>query len=299
MRVISKVFNNNVVSVVDRGSGEEMILVGAGLGYLAKRGQQVDDERVEKEFRLTGSNRDGMSRILVDLPYDILKLTAAIAVYLRAAHGIELPATVEIALGDHLWQSIRRLDDGIPLYNSMLWETKATYPQEFAVALQILDVVVEQMGRRLPLDEAGFITLHLVNAGLVTDAGHAYTLGRALRDILAIVEQELQIPADADSPSLARFLTHLKFVIQRLTQRRLFTGGFAEIFEARRSDDPDGYRCAQVIGTYLQDTFATKISDEELMYLMIHLARLRADLADQARLAPPSPAPTTEEVSRA
>jgi beta-glucoside operon transcriptional antiterminator len=283
MSMITKIFNNNVVTAVDKTTGEEMILVGSGVGYQAKRGQLVDPARVEKEFRLTGRGRDGLSRVLVSLPYEILKLAGDISTHLRTAHGVVLPPTVEISLADHIWQSIRRLDEGIPLYNSMLWETKVTYPHEFTIALQILDIVARELDRRLPLDEAGFITLHLVNAGMVTDSGHAYNLGRALHDILNLVEVDLGVkPADG-SASVARFLTHVKFVIQRLTQRRLFTGGFSDMFDARREHDADGYRCAQRIGHYLQEKFGTEISDEELMYLMIHLARLRADVVEDSR----------------
>lgn len=288
---ITKIFNNNVVSAVE-DSGEEVVLVGAGVGYLRKRGQQVDAGRIEKVFHLTGQGRDGTTRVLVSLPFEIVTTAAAISEHLRAAHGIELPPAVEVGLADHLWQGIRRLEGNIPLYNSMLWETKVTYPQEFTIALQILDIVAERLGWRLPLDEAGFITLHLVNAGLVTDAGHAYSLARALREILQIVEQDLGLPATETSASTARFLTHLKFVIQRLTQRKLYAGEFQEIFEARRVQDPDGYRCAARIGRYLQDTFTTDISDEELMYLMFHLARLRADVAEAQGATSPAAADT-------
>lgn len=287
MKRITKIFNNNIVSAVD-DAGEEVVLVGAGVGYLRKRGQEVDPARVEKEFRVTGPSADGTTRVLVSLPYEIVSMTAAIADHLRAAHGIVLPAPVEVGLADHLWQGLRRLDDGIPLYNSMLWETKVTYPQEFAIALQILDIVAQRLGRTLPLDEAGFVTLHLVNAGLVTDAGHAYSLARALHEVLQIVEQELGLPATETSASTARFLTHLKFVVQRLTQRRLFSGEFREIFEARRAQDPEGHRCAVRIGEYLHATFGTEISDEELMYLMFHLARLRADVAESRPDVEPS-----------
>lgn len=281
MLLIKKVFNNNVLSAVEK-SGEEVILVGSGLGYQAKRGQQVDMSKVEKQFRLTGNNTDGTSQVLVSLPYEILALTGAISSHLRTAHGMELPPAVEIGLADHLHQSVKRLDEGIALYNSMLWETKATYPQEFTIALQILDLVDARIQRRLPVDEAGFITMHLVNAGLVTDAGHAYTLGRAMRDILDIVEARLKIPATDNSAGIARFLIHLKFVIRRLTQRRLHSGGFTELFHQRRVEDPEGYACARAIGDYLHTTFSSEITDEELMYLMVHLSRLRADLAAQA-----------------
>lgn len=284
MRRIVKIFNNNVVSAVDE-HGDELVVAGSGVGYLRKRGDEVDPGRIEKEFHLTGRGRDGSSRVLLSLPYEVLVLTAAIGAHLESAHGLRLPQPVEIGLADHLASSLRRLDEGTTLPNSMLWETKLTYPQEFGIALQVLDIVADRTGRQLPVDEAGFIALHLVNAGLLTDTGHAYTLGATLRRVVEIVQEDLGVAVDGGSTAHARFLSHLKFVVQRLTQRRIGHGEFPELFEARRAHDPEGYRCAVHVAEYLHDAFGTELSDDELMYLMLHLARLREDAG-----ADPTPA---------
>ena len=45
---------------------------------------------------------------------------------------------------------------------------------------------------------------------------------------------------------------------------------------ASRAADPTSYACAQQIGTYLEGKFDITLSDEELLYLMVHLNRLKA-----------------------
>ena len=282
MRTIKKIFNNNIVNAVD-DDGEDVILVGAGVGYLTGRGKPVDESRVEREFHLTGLARSGTFRVLLEIPYSVLKAVSRVASHLQETHGITLTPTVEVALADHIAQAISRLDAGIPIYNSMLWETKMTYPTEFAIALQALDVVHAELGRKLPLDEAGFITLHLVNAGLFNDPQRAMTLGAALREIMAIVERELGITIDGSSPTSTRFLTHVKFVIQRITRSQTYSGSFDDFFRTLRDENAHIYACAVKIGDYLDATFAARITEEERMYLMLHLLKLHGELTPGSR----------------
>jgi beta-glucoside operon transcriptional antiterminator len=271
---IAKVYNNNVVAVLDDGA--EVILVGRGLGYRKRRGEEVDEAAIEKRFHLAETAAGAGARgILVDLPYEVITLTSAIAEHLARTEGIGLSGPVEIGLADHLAAAIARLEQGIPLYNNLLWETKATYPGEFAVALRVLDVVRQQTGHVLPLDEAGFVTMHLVNAGLTGDMAETLIVVRALQDVLAIVQDELELAVRQDSPHYVRFLTHLKFVLQRLTAKAQLSGQHEELFEAQRRSDPVAYRCARRVADYVGGKFEVEVSEEEQLYLMIHVARLR------------------------
>lgn len=291
MRTITKIFNNNIVNAVDQ-DGEDVILVGAGVGYLTSKGKPVDESRVEREFHLTGVGKSGAFRVLLEVPYPVLRATTRVSELLAKTYGIHLPSNVEVGLADHLAQSIRRMDDGIPLYNSMLWETKMTYPSEFAIALHALDVIHAELGRKLPLDEAGFITLHLVNAGLVGDPGRAMTLGTTIRSIIEIVHDDLGIDVDGSTTASARFLTHIKFVVQRLTRHRVHHGAADEYYTALIADNADLYACAEHIGAHLDASFEAGVTDEEKIYLLLHLITLRDE---QRREASPSPAdPSTE-----
>ncbi|MEV8268607.1 PRD domain-containing protein [Microbacterium sp. NPDC076911] len=278
MRIITKIFNNNIVNVVDGdgdGDGEDVILVGGGVGYLTSKGKPVDESRVEREFHLTGVGKSGAFRVLLEVPYRVLRATSRVSELLDKTYGIRLPATVEVGLADHLAQSIRRIDDGIPLYNSMLWETKMTYPAEFAIALHALDIIHADLGCKLPLDEAGFITLHLVNAGLLGDPGRAMTLGTTIRAIIDIVRVDLGIDVDGSTTASARFLTHIKFVVQRLTRNRVHHGAADDYYTMLIADNPQLYACASHIGGYLDGAFEAGVTDEEKIYLLLHLITLR------------------------
>jgi beta-glucoside operon transcriptional antiterminator len=274
-RVIRKIFNNNIVSAVD-AAGVDVILVGSGVGYLTGRGHAVDEAKVEREFHLTGHARNGAFRVLLEIPYTVLKAVSRVAAFLADSHGFTLPPSAEVALADHIAQAIRRIEAGLPVANANLWDTKMNYPAEFSVALRVLDIVHEELGRRLPLDEAGFVTLHLVGAGLSVDARNAMLLGATLHEVVRIVERELGIVVDAADAASTRFLTHVKFVAQRLTRNQAYSAPLDGVLRELKDENPDVYACAAAIGEHLDSALDARITEEERMYLVIHLLKLRA-----------------------
>jgi len=288
MLVIKRIYNNNIVMAVD-DAHEEVIATGAGVGYLTSRGQVVNESKVERVFRMTGLAKSGGFRVLLELPYEVLSATTTLSTGLKRRHGLSLTPALEVALADHFAQALKRVETGEPIYNPMLWETKLSYPTEFAIALEVLEDLHEALGVRLPLDEAGFVAMHLASAGLVGDPARALTLGRALHDVIEMVEQDLGISLNTDGASTTRFLTHVKFVIQRLTHNKAFAGSFDEIFQTLKRQYPDTYTCARHLGGYLQGQFATTVTEEEELYLMLHLRRLQDDVlsADEATAAAP------------
>ena len=149
-RVIRKIFNNNIVSAVDT-AGVDVILVGAGVGYATGRGHAVDEDRVEREFHLTGHARNGAFRVLLEIPFGVLQAVSRVTRFLADSYGFRMPPSAEVALADHVAQALKRAEAGVPVANPTLWDTKTTYPAEFAVALRVLELLHEELGRKLPL----------------------------------------------------------------------------------------------------------------------------------------------------
>ena len=52
--------NNNVVMGYDRKKGE-VIIIGTGIGFRAKKGDQVDESKIQKMF-ITGENKNRAGR---------------------------------------------------------------------------------------------------------------------------------------------------------------------------------------------------------------------------------------------
>lgn len=278
MRVISRVYNNNVVSVID-ANGNDVILVGSGVGYLAKKGAPVNEARIEREFHLTGLVKDGAFRVLLEIPTSVLGAVVELTTGIRERFKYSFTAAAEVALADHIAQAVGRENSGLHLANPMLWETRANYPQEFALAEQALDIVESRLGTRLPPDEAGFIALHFVNAGIFSESRRALSQSAAIRDILEIVRADLGITLAGDAPPARRFLVHLKFVIERVTTGRTHLGPLDPVFSSLGEKNPHAHGCAIRIRGYLERQFSTDLTEEETFYLMLHLIRVSEALA--------------------
>lgn len=278
---ISRIFNNNSVAAL-MPDGREAVLVGPGLGWNKHRGDQVDEANVEKRYILEqGQDLHGMRSILVSLPLEIVELTTTIAERLSREHNIELTPVVEIGLADHLAAAFDRLESETTLSNNLLFETKATYRQEFEIALDVLEWSEELTGKRLPIDEAGFITLHLVNAGLSGNMMETQRIASAVAGVMEVVRAWMPFGLPADQSHIERFLTHLKFVLRRITENAQLVGSHRNMFEMMQVSEPESFECANRIAQYLHRTFGDELSSEEVLYLMIHLARLHHSAAGQ------------------
>ena len=49
--LIEKIINNNIVSAVD-SKGREVVVMGRGLGFGMKPGRQIQENKIEKVFRI-------------------------------------------------------------------------------------------------------------------------------------------------------------------------------------------------------------------------------------------------------
>lgn len=271
---INRVINNNVISVLE--DGREVILTGRGLGFGLHAGGTYDPSRVERRFVLEDDrSAEGFRSVISELPYEVIVLSNRIADHVRDALGLTLTAAIQLALADHIHFAIQRLAAGQRLENALLWELKSSYRQEFTTALRVLEMVREATGVVLPVDEAGFITMHLVNAELTGNMSASVGTATTVQDIVGIVRDHLGIPIAPDTGAYARFLTHVKFAVQRIEEGHLLTSTDSGLYEIVREKDPQAHECALAIAGYVRDRYDVHLPDEELLYLMMHVNRLR------------------------
>ncbi|MGV1004506.1 MAG: PRD domain-containing protein [Candidatus Nanopelagicales bacterium] len=272
---VDRVINNNVISA--REEGREVILTGRGLGFGMQPGSTYDPARVERRFVLADEPAAaGFKNVISELPYEVLVLSNRIADHLAEAFGLELGAPAQLALADHIQYAVARLAAGERLANSMTWELKATYPAEFQAALQVMAMIRDATGVSMPIDEAGFITMHLVNAR--RDGPTAQVDGPApiTAAVVALVERRMGLKLDVGSVAYARFLTHLKFSLQRIESGQLLSGPDSGLYPVVRERAPQAHACALEIGALVAQRYQVALPDEELLYLMLHINRLAA-----------------------
>lgn len=139
-------------------------------------------------------------------------------------------------------------------------------------ALQMLQ---EQAGLKLPDNEAINIAMHFINAEAESGDMHSLMLSmQIIAEINSIVERSLNITLDKDSYNYSRFAMHLRYLIQRL-QAGVQTDNISKsLLHTLMRDYPSIYACALKVVKYLEDTFGWGCSNDEMVYLIMHIQRV-------------------------
>lgn len=141
---IAKVINNNVISVVNE-QGKELVVMGRGLAFQKKSGDDVDEARIEKVFTLDNKDvSEKFKTLLYDIPIECMEVSEEIISYAKLQLGKKLNDSIYVSLTDHINFAIQRNQKGLDIKNALLWETKRLYKDEFAIGKEALVMVKKQ-----------------------------------------------------------------------------------------------------------------------------------------------------------
>ena len=270
---IWKVINNNVVSALDE-NGKEVIVTGKGIGFSKKSGDFLEPSIEKKVFYPADEVFNSQFESLVKaIDYEHIRLAEEIIQYAKDTLGKRLNKNIYITLTDHLNYAIERQKKGITVQNALLWEIKRFYKLEYQVGVKALDMVKEQTGAKLPEDEAGFLALHLVNAEMDADLQQSAAMPGMIKDILNIIKYTTGKEMDEKSLSYERLVTHLKFLLQRVINGGVYTDIDEALCRVMREESREEYGCALKIRDYLKVKMKYEISEEEILYLTMHIKR--------------------------
>lgn len=272
---IVKVVNNNIVTSVDE-QGNEIIVMGRGLGFGRKLKEEIPIEKIEKTFQLkTSSENNKLIDIIQDIPMEHIKAADQIILHAKTVLGDKLKDTIYLSLIDHINCAIDRQRNNLLFQNPLLWETKQYYPTEFQVALHSLTILKEELGIEFPIDEAGFIVFHFITSEYETSMNVTFDIPKLINEIVQIIESKFSTEIDRESIHFERFITHLKFFAARVLQTKQIPDDGDFLFRSMIRDQYKGsYECACEIRESIQNNYQIEISEEEVVYLTVHIKRI-------------------------
>lgn len=274
--LILKKINNNV-ALASTDAGEEVVVFGKGVGFHEMPYELEDESVIQRIFRDVDEKCVGGFASIAD---EVLLVASDIAAMADKALDCALAGNLVVCLADHLQYALERTGDGIAIENPLSHEVAFVYPREVELGRRGIELVSERMGVNLPESEITSIALHLVNAE-VDGMGSSQDMDLVMKSTVIleratqVIEGQLGQQLDRTSYAYVRFVAHLRFLI-----RRLMRGGCKEtensgLFRQAARDFPDAYRCAAGINEYLKRDYNWSCSDEEMLYLMMHVNRLR------------------------
>lgn len=272
--IIEKMINNNIISAYEK-SGAEVIVMGRGIGFKKKQGEVIPADQISKIFRIKSRTlAEQFKELLANMPLERVRISDEIISHAKDHLKLKLNQSIYVTLTDHINFAIERVSQGIEPQNALLWEIKRFYPQEFQLGIYALELIQDRLDILLPEDEAGFIALHFVNAEYGTDIRDAVKFPDQMQAIVDIVERDLGILLDESSLHYERFMTHIKFLIQRIYRKELLSSEDRELSLLMQRKYPREYQCSLKVAEYIMQATGSRLSEEEIMYLSVHIRRV-------------------------
>lgn len=272
---IDKIINNNLIRTFDN-NGKEILVMGCGLGFQKKIGDTIDRRKIEKIYAIENKNDSNkLMNLLSEIPLEYIQVSNEIISYAKYSLGKRLNDNIYISLTDHISFAIERYKQGLNFKNALLWEIKRFYNHEFLIGKEALTIIKKRLDIMLSEDEAASIALHIVNAQLNSrDMNDTLDITKMIQNILNIVKFHFNIELDEYSLHYERFITHLKFFAQRILSGKVVKSDDANFCEMIKEQYKDAYLCAEKVKKYILKEFNHEISDEEIMYLTVHIKRI-------------------------
>lgn len=273
---IDKIINNNVVSALE-DNGNEIVVMGKGIGFHTKKGMEIPERQIEKVFRLDNpGTMDQFKSLLENLPLEHLQASTEIINYAKSVLNRKINQSIYITLTDHINFAIERYRQKMMFTNPLLREVKTFYKEEYLVGEYAIALIERRIGISLPVDEAASIALHIVNAEYNTKMRDTIDITNLIQAVLGIVKEEFKMELDETSLNYERFITHLRFLAQRIYSKELLgTDDNQEFYDMVAKMYPEECACSRKVAAYIYDTYRHKVSDEEVSYLAVHIKRVR------------------------
>lgn len=272
---IKKVINNNLVKLFN-DKNQEVLVMGCGLGFKKIVGDTIDETKIEKIYIANDKEASNkMVTLLEKVPIEHIQTANGIISFAKVSLGKKLNDNIYLTLTDHISFAVERSKQGIQIKNALLWEIKRFYNHEFFIGKEALSIIKKRLGIELPEDEAGFITLHIVSALMDSSTvGETAEMTKVIQNILNIVKYHFNVEFDEYSLHYERFLTHLKFFVQRIFSGVEIDDDDKNFLLVLKEQYKNEYKCALKIRDYINKEYGYDLTEDEMVYITVHIKRV-------------------------
>lgn len=268
-----KVFNNNIVLVSQ--SNVEKILYEKGIGFGKRLGDSIPKiTKIEKIFSIEDKNNyNNFYELINSVDKELIAICEEVIYMISKELNEELNEKVHISLIDHIAFTLKRLKKGEDIKNPFLVEIETLYPREFELAQKAAVMIQDKTKIFLPDDEIGFITLHIHSARNDGKLSNTVRYAFLSNTIIEMIEDETNVEIDRRSLDYARFITHIRFAIQRILNNTPIQN---ELLDTIKYQYYSSFKLAQKISKFLEGELELKVVEDETAYLAIHIQRFKS-----------------------
>ena len=269
---IQKVFNNNVLLVTQKK--KEKILFGKGLGFGKHLGDILSaDTKIDKIFSLEDkANYNNFKELVNTVDDELIGICEEIIFMISKELNEDLNEKIHISLTDHIAFTLKRLKQNDEIENPFLVETETLYKREFEIARKAVSMLEKKMNIMIPDGEIGFITLHIHSARNKGKLSNTIKCAFLSNTIIEFLEDSLDLQIDTQSIDYARFITHIRFTIERLLNNTPIRN---ELFHIIKEQYKDSYSLAEKVCKLIESQLNLSVMEDEVAYIAVHIEKFK------------------------
>lgn len=270
MKLVKKINNNFAVAVDD--NGEEVVVYGKGIGF-----QKMPC--VLSDLSLISRSYYNVDPKYLSMIGSISPKTLEIAIVLvdecRMKLRVKLNPNLLFTMADHLDFAIRRTQRKLTFSYPMVYDLQQMYEKEMEIAEHARQLVKQHIQVQLPKSETAGILLNIVNAEMInSDSKTSINEEEIITNITGIIQNFFRIKIDRTTVNYARYASHMHYLLDRLSRKQRLSSENIALLSKAVDEFPKEHACAMKIASYLEMKYESEISEEELLYLMLHINRL-------------------------
>lgn len=269
MKIIKKI-NNNFALAQD-SKGNIMIASGKGIGFGKLPYELNDLSKIDRTFYCINKH---YLLLLNEIDEKVLNISAYILDYSRKILPHEVDESLYFTLADHLNFAIKRAKKQVYLHTPLIHDINAYYPQEMEIGLYAITKINKEFNIKLLKDEAANIAMHIVEAETRVCREEEKVSSCLMDDISKIIEDEFNLKLDKDSFNYSRFVTHIQYLLLRVKNQMYVVSENKRFFTSMIEEYPKTYACVLKIQEHLEKKVKIEITQEEILYLILHVNRL-------------------------
>ena len=271
LRGIRKLNNSAAICVDSRG--REVIVMGKGVGF-GEFPREILLSQIERSFYNINEKDQNVMR---DLPPEVVLFTAKMMDIIKNELPYEMNPNAVLVLADHISFAMERMKKNLRVKMPLAYDIRQMYPAEYKIAKYIVARIRKEFKVALPEEEISGIAMNLINARAGEDTekkGETEEFNDMLEEITEIVEKDFRIIVDRDSFDFSRYATHLQYLFQRIKAGKAINSANLQLYPELCRDFPELAECAEHVACHIRAKWSVDLSDEERLYLMLHINRI-------------------------
>lgn len=273
MRAIRRINNN--AAICEDGKGRQLVALGRGIGF-----GELPREVPLADVRRTFYGIDPKYLPLIEeLDPEVLEFAAQLAEVARTSISSELSPNLPITLADHIEFALKRTREHMVVQMPLAYDVEHSYPVQYRLGEAAVNGINRTFHVHMPKSEAVGIALSIANSAVSASDRTSRDEGRRQRMVdraTKVVERQFGVSVARDSFDYARFATHIRYLLDRVEKGEPLDTHNSELYPVLSEQFPLATACAQEIARLIGDSYGSELTQEEVVYLILHVNRIAA-----------------------